>query len=229
MRAGLQRSDMTRTKQQFNSHVSASLRDGGTAPNSLRYDAVCLRSGPHGRSLPQGIPEMGADRHRQPSSPTAGLKHVGDGIRRVPPFGSPKREGQHEQTTRSTGGVAHRQVDPPQDGTAARVRRHRGWRDDSPLRLPGCMDGPASLASVPPPTELREARLNGFPEALAGVRRHRIGGRRRRMSDTSATGLSDALMAGEPAYSLGPHSVRPLRRLAGGCAPSDPYFANGAS
>ena len=43
------------------------------------------------------------------------------------------------------------------------------------------------------------------------------------------TGLSDAAKAGEPAYSLGPHSVRPLRRLAGGCAPSDPYFANGAS
>ena len=26
----------------------------------------------------------------------------------------------------------------------------------------------------------------------------------------------------QAAYSLGPHSVRPLRRLAGGCAPSDP-------
>ena len=34
--------------------------------------------------------------------------------------------------------------------------------------------------------------------------------------------LSDAATVGEPAYSLGPHSVRPLRRLAGGCAPSDP-------
>ena len=29
-------------------------------------------------------------------------------------------------------------------------------------------------------------------------------------------------MGDKPAYSLGPHSVRPLRRLAGGRAPSDP-------
>ena len=43
------------------------------------------------------------------------------------------------------------------------------------------------------------------------------------------TGVSDAAKVGEPAYSLGPHSVRPLRRLAGGCAPSDPHIANGAS
>ena len=43
------------------------------------------------------------------------------------------------------------------------------------------------------------------------------------------TGWSVALKAGEPAYSLGPHSVRPRRRLAGGCAPSDPRNGNGAS
>ena len=30
------------------------------------------------------------------------------------------------------------------------------------------------------------------------------------------------IMGDKPAYSLGPHSVSPLRRLAGGCAPSDP-------
>ena len=30
------------------------------------------------------------------------------------------------------------------------------------------------------------------------------------------------IMGDKPAYSLGPHSVRPLRRLAGGRAPSDP-------
>ena len=42
------------------------------------------------------------------------------------------------------------------------------------------------------------------------------------------TGLSEALKAGESAYSLGPHSVRPLRRLAGGRAPSDPRKGNGA-
>ena len=30
------------------------------------------------------------------------------------------------------------------------------------------------------------------------------------------------IMRDKPAYSLGPHSVSPLRRLAGGRAPSDP-------
>ena len=91
------------------------------------------------------------------------------------------------------------------------------------------MDGSASLANIPPLAALREARLNGFPGASAVVRRHCIGGSRRRVSDTAPTGLSAAAKVGKPAYSLGPHSVRPLRRLAGGCAPSDPYFANGAS
>ena len=71
--------------------------------------------------------------------------------------------------------------------------------------------------------------LNGFPEARAGGLRHRIGGGGRGVSDTSAPGLSDAAKGGEPAYSLGPHSVRPRRRLAGGFAPSDPHIANGAS
>ena len=42
------------------------------------------------------------------------------------------------------------------------------------------------------------------------------------------TGSSDAAIAGKPAYSLWPHSVSPLRRLAGGCAPSDPQSDNGA-
>lgn len=33
----------------------------------------------------------------------------------------------------------------------------------------GYVDGPAVLASIPPPTALREACLNGFPRALPGV------------------------------------------------------------
>ena len=157
-------------------------------------------------------------------SPTAGLKPMADGMRRMPPFGSPKREGRQEQTKRSTGGVASSQVDPPQGGTGARVQRHWRWRGRC-----------AALAPVPRPAALREVRLNGFPGALAevcrpgigGVRR-RLAGRRRRVSDTSAPGLSDAAIAGKPAYSLGPHSVSPLRRLAGGRAPSDPRNGNGA-
>ncbi len=41
-------------------------------------------------------------------------------------------------------------------------------------------------------------------------------------------GSSDAANSDKPAYSLGPHSVSPPRRLAGGCAPCDPPNANGA-
>ena len=62
------------------------------------------------------------------------------------------------------------------------------------------MDGPASSASVPPPTELREVRLNGFPGVPAVVPCHRIADCRRRVSDKSPTGLLDAAMAGKPAY-----------------------------
>ena len=41
---------------------------------------------------------MDSDRFRRFPSPTAALKPIGDGIRSVPPFGLPKREGHHEQT-----------------------------------------------------------------------------------------------------------------------------------
>ena len=105
---------------------------------------------------------------------------------------------------------------------------HRRLRYRSPLRPPGRMEDPASLASVPPPAALPEVRLNGFPGALSEVLRHRIGGGRLRVADAAPTGFSDARFVAKPAYSLGPHSVRPLRRLAGGCAPSDPRNGNGA-
>ena len=196
---------METPKHQFNTRVCTSLGDTAAPSPTAFVMKPPIRT--LGTVPPPKVPEMGADRLRRPSSPTAGLKPIAEGIRRVPPFGSPKREGQHEQTRRSTGGVARSQIDPPQGGTGARVHRHRRWRDHSPLRLPGCMDGPASLASVPP---------------------HRMGAGWRRLRDTSAAGLADAANAGEPAYSLGPHSVRPLRRLAGGCAPSDPRNGNGA-
>ena len=144
--------------------------------------------------------EMGGDRLRPLSSRTAGLKPMSDGTRRMPPFGFPKREGQPERTSRSTGGVASSQIDPPQGGTGARVQRHRRWRGHSPLRLLECMADPASLGSVPPPTALREVRLNGFPEALAEVLRHRTGGGRR-VADAVPTGFSDARFVVQPAYS----------------------------
>ena len=101
-------------------------------------------------------------------------------------------------------GVSHRSGVP-----GARTIRHR-W----PLS--------------PPPAALREVRLNGFPGALAEVRRHGIGGGRRRVAAAAPTGFSDARFVVQPAYSLGPHSVSPLRRLAGGCAPSDPRTGDGA-
>ena len=44
--------------------------------------------------------------------------------------------------------------------------------------------------------------MNGFSEAFAGVRRHRAASGRRRVSDTSATGVSDAAKAVKPAYPL---------------------------
>ena len=47
------------------------------------------------------------------------------------------------------------------------------------------------------------------------------GGTRERFAGAPKAGLSHAKVD-KPAYSLGPHSVRPLRRLAGGRAPSDP-------
>ena len=158
----------------------------------------------------------------------AELKPSADRIRRVRPFGSPKPEGQHDRTRRNTGGHARSQVDPLQGGTGALVHRHRRWRDHSPLCLAGCMDGPPSLASVRPPTALREGHLNGFPRALAEVRHHCGGGGRRRVPDAAPKGVLDARFVVQPAYSLGPHSVSPLRRLAGGCAPSDPPNGNGA-
>ena len=146
----------------------------------------------------------------------AGLKPTADEIRRVLPFGSPKGEGQRDRTRRNTGGDARSQVDPPHGGTGARAPRQARWRDQSPLRLRAYMDAPASLATIPPLAALREARLNGLPGAIAVVRRHCIGGSRRRVSDTSPRGLSDATKVGQPAY------PRYNRGLARDVAPSIP-------
>jgi hypothetical protein len=143
--------------------------------------------------------DMGRDRPRLPSVPTTGLKPMADETRKAPPFGSPKGEGRHDQSSkRSTGGVASSQVDPPQGGTHA--QRHGRGRDRSPLRLLECMDGPASPVSVLPRAALREVRLNGSPGALAEVPWHRIGGRGRRVPDAPPTGGSDAAYFGQPAY-----------------------------
>ncbi len=128
----------------------------------------------------------------------AGLKPMTDETRRMPPFGSPKGEGRHDQASRRrTGGVASSQVDPPQGGTGAHAQRHGRWRDRSPLRLPECLDGPAPLAFVPPPDAPREVRLNGFPGALAEVPCHRFGGGGRRVPGAVPTGVFGASRVGQ--------------------------------
>ena len=132
-------------------------------------------------------------------SPT-GLKPTADGIRNGWPFGSPKREGRPERTSRRTGGVARSQFDPPQGGTSACAQLHGRWRHRSPLRIPERMDGPASPVSGPPPIALREVRLNGSPKALTKVPRHRCDGGGRRVPDAAPRGVSDAAYVGQPAY-----------------------------
>ena len=212
---------METRKRLFDGRVNVFLGDTATpCPPSIREPRRRFRS----RRSSDG----GANRIRRPSPPTGGLKPDEGGMRSTPPFGSPKREQQSQHTRRRTGGVASSQVDPLRGGTGAHVQRHGRWRVHSPLRLPGCMEDPASLASVPPPAARREVRLSGFPGALAEVRRRRIRGGPCRVPDAAPTGFSDARFVAKPAYPLGPHSVSPLRRLAGGCAPSDPRTGNGA-
>ena len=171
----------------------------------------------------------------RPPSVAAGLKPSAGGVRNVSPFGLPKREGQHERTSRNTGGVASSQVDPPQGGTGARAQLHGRWRDRSPLRLPECMDGPASPVSVPPPAALREVRLSGFPGPGAEVLLQGVGSCGRRVPDAARTGDFGAAKAGEPAYPgynpgagegrcpFDPRQTRaPLDGAGGGVAPLPP-------
>ena len=148
-----------------------------------------------------------------------------DETRKMPPFGSPKGEARHDRASRRrTGGVARSQVDLPQGETGAHAQRHGRWRDRSPLRLPECMDGPAPPAFVRPPAARREVRLNGFPEALAEVLRHRFGGGGRRVPGAAPTAVFGASKVGQPAYpGYNPGAGEGLRpfdpRLA--CAPVD--------
>ena len=184
--------------------VGTSLGDtGALSPTALvmKASGSDLGDGP----VPEA-PKVDADRLRRPSSPPTGLKPITDELRNVLPFGSPKGEGQRGQTRRNTGGDARSQVDPPHGGTGARAHRQGRWRDQSPLWLRGYMDGPASLATIPPLAALREAHLNRLPGAIAVVRRHCIGGSRRRVSDTSPTGWSGAVKASSqptPCHTMG--------------------------
>ena len=163
----------------------------GEAPDPHRADGSA-----------SGSLDMGRDRPPLPSAPRTGLKPMADETRKMPPFGSPKREGRLERTRRNTGGAASSQVDSPQGRTGARTQLHGRWRDRSPLRIPECMDGPASPVSVRPPAALREVRLNGSPGALVEVSRHRCDGGGRGVPEAAPKGLSDAAYVGQPAYPL---------------------------
>ena len=137
---------------------------------------------------PPRAPEMVSARLRWLSSSAVSLKPNEDGIRIASPFGLP-REGQPERTSRRTGGVASSQVDPPRGGTGARVHRNRRLRDRSPHWPPSDRH-----------PRLREGRLNGFPGALAEVRRHRTGDGWRRVPDAASAGSLDARFVVQPAY-----------------------------
>ena len=153
-------------KHQFNTRIGTPLGDPAM-PFPTAF--VMKDSGPDLGDGP--VPEDG-DRRRF-SFPAAGLKPIADELRNMPPFGSPKRGGQHEKTRRNTGGNPRSQVDILRCGTDAHAPRQGRWRDRSPLRLQGHLDGPAS-ATIPFLAAQREARLNGFAEALAVVPRHRM-------------------------------------------------------
>ncbi len=188
---------METQKYQSRTRGRTSLGDTGTPS----LPALVKASGPDlGDGPVLEAPMVDADRLRRASSPPIGLKPIADDLRSVPPFGSPRRGGEHEQTRRNTGGDARSLVDLLRSGTGARTPRQGRWRDQSPLRLRGYMDGPASLATIPPSAALREARVNGFPGASAAMRRHCIADSRIRVSDTSPTAMSDASNEGKPAY-----------------------------
>ena len=84
------------------------------------------------------------------------------------------------------------------------------------------MDGPASLASIPPPTALREARRTGSPERWRGCFAIALAAADDGSGPRWRRPCLPPLGAGEPAYPPWPHSACLPEGLAGGCAPSDP-------
>ena len=153
-------------------------------------------------TVPEGIPRwtrIGIGGLRPLST---GLKPIADEIRKMPPFASPKRQGSTSKRGEATEeSRVVRLIDPKAEAVPVSI----DIGDGGIIRRFGfqeCMDGPAPLASVRPPAALREVRMNGFPEALAEVLRHRVGAGRRHLRDTSPTGMSDPAKVGKPAYSV---------------------------
>lgn len=98
-----------------------------------------------------------------------GLRSNADQIRRMCPLGSPKRKGgvttnEAKCRRRRVVRLIHFKAELMPvfiNRGAGGISRRTGFE--------GHVDGPALLVSIPPPTALREACLNGFPRALAGV------------------------------------------------------------
>ena len=142
--------------------------------------------------------------HRRADSPANGerakMKPIPGQVRRMSPFGSPKGGRAARPNGAKRGRKRVVQVNPSHDGTDARVPRQVRWRGSVAALASRAHGRPGIVGLDPAASRAPRGWLNGFPGALAGVLRHRIGGSRRRVSDTSAPGSLDAAIVGEPAY-----------------------------
>ena len=107
------------------------------------------------------------------------------------PFGSPNvkgrmiKRGKMPEETRVVRLIHH-------GSTGARVHRQGRWRDQSPLGFGDTWMARHRRPTIPPLAPLREARLNGFPEALAVVPGHPDGrGRRHSAMPCAKSGVAD--------------------------------------
>ena len=100
--------------------------------------------------------------------PPAGLKPIADQIRRISPFGSPKRG----RVARANEAKDRRrrvvQVDPPHRGTDARVPRPGRWRGSVAAPAARVHGRPGFAGLHPAAGRASRGPLNGFPEARAG-------------------------------------------------------------
>ena len=133
----------------------------------------------------------------------SGMKPIPGQVRRMSPFGSPKRGrvARPDETKRRRRRVV--QVDPSHGGTDARVPRQGRWRGSVAAPASRIHGRPGIAGLHPAAGRASRGPLNGFYEAFVGVLRHRAAGNRHRVSDTPPTGLSDARLGGEPDRSLG--------------------------
>ena len=135
------------------------------------------------------------------------------------PFGSPKggRVARPNEAKRRRRRVV--QVDPSHGGTDARVPRQGRWRGSVAALASRAHGRPGIVGLHPAASRAPRGWLNGFPGALAGVLRHRIGGSRRRVSDTSATGRWTPLRSGSQPTLWGHASRVPGRGWRGWLRP----------